>query len=50
MYGTRSGARTQARSIARTLDIGTIQRLDSNTRDLSNNADVVVIVGQDKAP
>jgi hypothetical protein len=50
MYGTRSGARTQARSIARTLNIDTTQRLDSNTRDLSNNADVVVIVGQDKAP
>ena len=50
MYGTRSGARTQARTIARKLDIATIQRLDADTRDLSSNADVVVIVGQDKAP
>ena len=50
LYGTRSGARTQARTIARRLNVGTIQRLDAATRDLSENADVVVIVGQDKAP
>ena len=50
LYGTRSGARTQARSVARRLDISTVQRLDADTRDLSEGADVVVILGQDKAP
>jgi hypothetical protein len=50
MYGGRSGARNQARTVARRLDISTVQRLDADTRDLSENADVVVILGQDKAP
>ena len=50
LYGTRSGARTQARSVARRLDISTVERLDADTRDLSEGADVVVILGQDKAP
>ena len=50
LYGTRDGARTQARTIARRLDIATVQRLDADTQDLSSNADVVVILGQDKAP
>jgi len=50
LYGTRSGARTQARTVARRLDIATVQRLDADTRDLSEDADVVVILGQDKAP
>ena len=34
----------------RRLDIATVQRLDADTRDLSEDADVVVILGQDKAP
>jgi hypothetical protein len=50
LYGSRSGARAQARDVARRLDIRTVQRLDADTRDLSENADVVVILGQDKAP
>ena len=50
MYGTRDGARSQARTVARRLDISTVQRMDADTRDLSENADVVVILGQDKAP
>jgi hypothetical protein len=50
LYGSRPGARAQARSVARLLQISTIQRLDADTRDLSENADVVVILGQDKAP
>jgi hypothetical protein len=50
MYGTRRGARTQARTVARQLDITTVKRMDSDTRDLSGNADVAVILGQDKAP
>ena len=44
------GARSQARTVARRLDISTVQRIDADTRDLSENADVVVILGQDKAP
>ena len=50
LYGTRSGARAQAargRPAARHRDV---QRLDADTRDLSEDADVVVILGQDKAP
>ncbi len=50
LYGRRSGARRQASTIARGLEIDTIGRLDDATRDLSENADVVVILGQDKAP
>jgi hypothetical protein len=50
LYGSRTGARAQARTVARRLDISQIERLDSATRDLSENADVVVILGQDKAP
>jgi hypothetical protein len=50
LYGTRSGARAQARVVARELDIATVERLDADTRDLSEDADVVVILGQDKAP
>jgi hypothetical protein len=50
LYGTRGGARQQARSVARRLDIATVERLDADTRDLSEDADVVVILGQDKAP
>jgi hypothetical protein len=50
MFGTKDGARAQARTVARRLDINTVQRLDADTRDLSDNADVVVILGQDKAP
>jgi hypothetical protein len=50
LYGTRSGARAQARTVAQRLDIATVQRLDADTRDLSEDADVVVILGQDKAP
>ena len=50
LYGTRSGARSQARSVARRLDIANVERLDADTRDLSEDADVVVILGQDKAP
>ena len=50
LYGTRSGARAQARDVGRRLEISQVERLDSATRDLSENADVVVILGQDKAP
>ena len=50
LYGTRAGARTQARTVARALDIATVQRMDADTRDLSEGADVVVILGQEKAP
>ncbi len=50
LYGTRSGARTQAREVAQRLDISDVRRLDADTRDLGENADVVVILGQDKAP
>ena len=50
LYGTRSGARAQAMSVSRRLDIPTVQRLDADTRELSEGADVVVILGQDKAP
>jgi len=50
LYGTREGARTQARTVAQQLNIDTVQRLDADTRDLSEGADVVVILGQDKAP
>jgi hypothetical protein len=50
LYGRRSGSRRQASTIARRLQIDTIGRLDSDTRSLSENADVVVILGQDKAP
>jgi hypothetical protein len=50
LYGTRSGARSQARTVARRLDIANVERLDADTRDLSEDADVVVILGQDKAP
>jgi hypothetical protein len=50
LYGTRAGARAQARTVAQRLDIATVQRLDADTRDLSEDADVVVILGQNKAP
>ena len=50
LYGTRAGARAQARTVAERLNISTVQRLDADTRDLSEDADVVVILGQDKAP
>jgi hypothetical protein len=50
LYGTRAGARAQARNVAQELDISTVQRMDADTRDLSENADVVVIVGGDKGP
>ncbi len=50
LYGTRSGARAQARTVARRLDIANVGRLDEDTRALGENADVVVILGQDKAP
>jgi hypothetical protein len=49
-YGTRPGAGAQARNVAETLDISDVQRLDADTRELGENADVVVILGQDKAP
>ena len=50
LYGTRSGARQQARTVAERLNITNVERLDADTRDLSEGADVVVILGQDKAP
>jgi hypothetical protein len=50
LYGTRSGARQQARTVAERLNIANVERLDADTRDLSEGADVVVILGQDKAP
>jgi hypothetical protein len=50
LYGSRRGARTQARTIARRLEISTVERMDSDTRALSENADVAVILGQDQAP
>jgi len=50
LYGTRPGARAQARTVAEELNVSTVQRMDADTRDLSEDADVVVIVGQDKAP
>ena len=51
LHGTRPGARTQARNVARLLEIQTVERLDADTRDLAeNDPDVVVILGQDKAP
>ena len=50
LYGTRTGARAQANAVARRLDIAKVERLDADTRDLSEGADVVVILGQDKAP
>ena len=50
LYGTRAGARRQASTIGRRLDIAELGRLDADTRNLSENADVVVILGQDKAP
>ena len=50
LYGTRAGARAQARTVAQKLNIATVERLDADTRDLSEGVDVVVILGQDKAP
>jgi LytR cell envelope-related transcriptional attenuator len=50
LYGTKPGARQQARSVARRLDIANVERQDEDTRTLANGADVVVILGQDKAP
>ena len=50
LYGTRAGARQQARTVAERLNITNVERLDADTRDLSEGADVVVILGQDKAP
>src|SRR5215218_5233354 len=47
LYGTRTGARAQANAVARRLDIAKVERLDADTRDLSEGADVVVILGQD---
>jgi hypothetical protein len=49
-YGSRPGAREQGRAVARALGISTVQRLDPDTRALGENADVVVILGQDAAP
>jgi hypothetical protein len=48
LYG--DGARAMAREVARRLDIASVQPLDPDTRALGENADVVVILGQDKAP
>lgn len=50
LYGSRRGAPTQARTIARRLEISTVKRMDADTRALSENADVAVILGQDQAP
>ncbi|MEA2310177.1 MAG: hypothetical protein QOE28_145, partial [Solirubrobacteraceae bacterium] len=50
MFSSRSGARTQARNIADKLSIKAIQRMNADTRALGENADVVVILGQDQAP
>ncbi len=50
LYGTRSGARQQANSVSRRLNISNVERIDADTADLSPGADVVVILGQDKAP
>jgi hypothetical protein len=50
LYGTRDGARQQARSISRALDISDVRRADADTIQLGEDADVVVILGQDKAP
>jgi hypothetical protein len=50
LYGTRPGARGMAREVAQRLDIADVRRLDADTRELGENADVVVILGQDKAP
>jgi hypothetical protein len=44
------GARTIARDVARTLDIARVEAIDPDTRSLGENAEVVVILGQDKAP
>ena len=46
LYGTRAGARSQARTVARRLDISNVQRMDADTRDLSGGADV----GSDPRP
>jgi hypothetical protein len=50
LYGGKPGARAQARAVARRLNISNVERLDADTSDLSEGADVVVILGQDKAP
>jgi hypothetical protein len=50
LYGAREGARAQARNVASELNVERIERLDEDTRALSEGADVVVILGQDKAP
>jgi hypothetical protein len=48
LYG--DGARALARDVARRLTIASVARLDADTRALGENADIVVILGQDKAP
>jgi hypothetical protein len=48
LYG--DGARTLARDVARRLSIAGVGRLDADTRALGEDADIVVILGQDKAP
>ena len=50
LYGTRSAPARRPAPWPGRLDISTVQRLDADTRDLSEGADVVVILGQDKAP
>jgi hypothetical protein len=45
-----SGARTIAREVARRIDIARVEAIDPDTRSLGENAEVVVILGQDKAP
>ena len=45
LYGTRSGARAQARAVARQLNISTVQRLDADTTDLSEGAELARLEG-----
>jgi hypothetical protein len=48
LYG--QGARRQGREVARVLQITAVEPLDPDTKALGNDADVVVILGADKAP
>jgi hypothetical protein len=48
LYG--DGAAALARDVARRLDVASVDALDADTRALGENADIVVILGQDKAP
>jgi hypothetical protein len=50
LYGTRAGARQQARKIGEALNVSDVRRADADTVQLGEGADVVVILGQDKAP